>query len=277
MLGFDSQMSADYRFGFIGAGKLAGSVIRGLLLKNVCAPGDIIASEPNADVRAQLETELGICFTTGNAEVAEPAEIIFLGLKPQVVLPVLRELADTTAGKLVVSFAAGIRIFTMERVTKARVMRVMTNTPSAIGRAATAFAAGTRTTEADREMIQKMFSAIGTAVEVADEQIDVVTALAGSGPAFVYSVIEALASGATREGLEADAALKLAAQMTLGAAELALTSRKSPEQLIEMVVTPGGTTAAGLRIMQEKKASEAIAAGVRAATQRGREMAQENK
>jgi pyrroline-5-carboxylate reductase len=265
-----------YRFGFIGAGKLAGSVIRGLLLRKVCAPGEIIASEPNESIRAQLEAELGIVFYPKNAEVAKDAEIIFLGLKPQVILPVLRELGAAVSNKLVVSFAAGIRIGSMEAATKARVMRVMTNTPSAIGRATTAFAAGERSSEQDRGKIRKIFAAIGTAVEVSDEQIDVVTALAGSGPAFIYSVIEALADGALREGLDGDAALKLAAQMTLGAAELALTSGKSPDELIKMVVTPGGTTAAGLQMMEEWKTRDGLAAAVEAATKRGREMARRN-
>ncbi len=265
-----------YRFGFIGTGKLAGSVIRGLLLKKFCELRDIIASEPNEQIRAQLEAELGIIFSAENTEVAESARIIFLGLKPQMVLPVLKSLGDTVSNKLVVSFAAGVRIANMESATSARIIRVLTNTPSAIGRAATAFAVGPRATEADRQTIQNTFSAIGTAVEVSDEQIDAVTALGGSGPAFVYAIIQALASGASEEGLESDAALRLAAQMTLGAAELALTSGKSPQELIDMVVTPGGTTAAGLRIMAERKTADGISAAVKAATARGREMAREN-
>lgn len=268
--------SARCQLGFIGAGKLAGSVIRGLVLKKVCTAEEIIASEPNEKVRAQLESDLKINFVAENAEIAEKAAVIFLGLKPGVVLPVLRELSDAVSDKLVVSFAAGVRIASMEAVTSARVMRVMTNTPSAIGRAATAFAAGSRATERDRAAIRDMFNAIGTAVEVTDEQIDLVTALGGSGPAFVYAILQALAAGVVDEGLDPDSALKLAAQMTLGAAELALTSGKSPQELIEMVVTPGGTTAAGLRVMDESKTAQGITAAVKAATARGREMAREN-
>ena len=98
-----------YAFGFIGAGKLAGSVIRGLLLKKFCEPAAIVASEPNTETRTQLQNELGISFTTANTEVAEKAEIVFLGVKPQMVLPVLRELGSALTNKLVVSFAAGIR------------------------------------------------------------------------------------------------------------------------------------------------------------------------
>jgi pyrroline-5-carboxylate reductase len=266
---------SQFQLGFLGAGKLAGSVIRGLLLKKLCGPNQIIASEPSAEARATL-SELNLCLTTENTEVAENADIIFVGVKPQVVLTVLRELGGTVNGKLVISFAAGIRIASMEAVTNARVMRVMTNTPSAIARAATAFAAGTRVTDNDRAKVQAIFNAIGLVVEVTDEQIDSVTALAGSGPAFVYKMIEALADGAERTGLSKEAAFQLAAQTALGAADLALTSGKSPQELIKMVVTPGGTTAAGLREMENRSAAEAISAAVEAAAARGREMSQEN-
>jgi pyrroline-5-carboxylate reductase len=264
-----------HSLGFIGAGKLAGSVIRGLLLNKFCAPGAIIASEPNAETRTQLQNELGISFTTANTEVAEKAEVVFLGVKPQMVLPILRELGGALANKLAVSFAAGIRIAQMEAVTPARIMRVLTNTPSAIGRAATAFAGGSRARDQDREKIGAMFSAIGLAVQVDDEQMDAVTALAGSGPAFVYAMIDALAHGGEKMGLTRRSALRLAAQTALGASDLMITSEKSPADLIKMVVTPGGTTAAGLRIMEERSVADAIAEAVEAATKRGQEMAKE--
>ena len=262
-----------YQLGFIGAGKLAGSVIRGLLLKNYCTADAIIAAEPNPDARAALQKELNINVAADNAEVADNAEIMFLGVKPAVVLPALGDLQ--LAKKLLVSFAAGVRITSMEPVTDARVMRVMTNTPGAIGRAATAFARGSRTTDDDAEKVRAIFGSIGVVVEVADEQIDAVTALAGSGPAFVYTMIEALARGGEHTGLSKDSALRLAAQTALGAAELILTSGKSPEELRRMVVTPGGTTAAGLAEMQKRAASDAISAAVEAAAARGREMADE--
>jgi len=265
-----------HSLGFIGAGKLAGSVIRGLLLKKFCKPDAILASEPNGETRAQLQNEIGISFTTDNAQVAGKAEIVFLGVKPQMVLPVLRELGDTLDNKLVISFAAGIRIVQMEAVTPARIMRVLTNTPSAIGRAASAFAGGSRATDQDRDKIRAMFSAIGLAVQVDDDQIDAVTALAGSGPAFVYAMIEALACGGEKMGLTKQSALRLAAQTALGASELMTTSEKSAADLIKMVVTPGGTTAAGLQVMDERGIADAIADAVKAATERALEMAREN-
>ena len=154
-------------------------------------------------------------------------------------------------------------------------MRVMTNTPSAIARAATALARGSRTTDEDVTRVEEMFSAIGDIVRVDEEQMDAVTALAGSGPAFVYTVIEALAQGGEREGLSPANALKLATQTVLGAAQLAAESDASPEELRRMVITPGGTTAAGLAAMEEFRTSEGLAAAIEAATKRGREMAQE--
>jgi pyrroline-5-carboxylate reductase len=265
-----------YALGFIGAGKLAGSVIRGLLLKNFCAPSAIVASEPNVETRTQLQNELGISLTTENSEIAAKAEIVLLGVKPQMVLPVLRQVGDAVSKELVVSLAAGIRIAQMEEVTPARIMRVLTNTPSAIGRAASAFASGPRATDQDREKIRKMFGTIGLVVEVDDEQIDAVTALAGSGPAFVYAMIEALARGGEKMGLNKQVSLQLAAQTALGATEMMITSGKSPEELIKMVVTPGGTTAAGLRVMEERSVAAALADAVEAATKRGQEMAREN-
>src|SRR5437763_12067768 len=267
-----------YQLGFVGGGKLAGSVIRGLLLKKFCRPQQIIVSEPNAETRAPLQNELGISIARDNRHLAASAETIFLGVKPQLLLPILREITDGLEHKLVVSLAAGVRIKNIEAVTPARVMRVMTNTPSAIGRAASALAAGSRTTSADREKIRTIFSTIGITVEVEDNEIDAVTALGGSGPAFVYTVIKAFSAGAIKAGLKNERdALQLAAQMVSGAAELAVTSGKTPEELIAMVVTPGGTTATGLHLMEQHSTTAGISAAVEAAAARGREMATENQ
>jgi len=219
--------------------------------------------------------ETGIAVTTDNLEVARTAEAILIGVKPGVVLPVVRELALALEGKLVISLAAGVRLESMEAVAPARFMRVMTNTPSAICRGASAIAPGVRTTLEDLTAAEEVFSAVGIAVQIEEQHIDAVTALAGSGPAFVYTVIEALAEGAQKRGLPGEAALRLATQTALGAAQLASETGKSPEDLRRMVVTPGGTTAAGLAAMKELSGSKAIAAAVEAATDRGQEMAKE--
>ncbi len=276
-LPMDSQTQpVTFRLGFIGAGKLAGSVIRGLVRANFCRPDEIVASEPNETARETLRHEAGIAVTAENEEVAERANILLLGVKPAVVLPALKGIAALAAHKLVISLAAGVRLESMERVSNARLMRALTNTPSAICQATTAVARGTRTTDDDMAQAGKIFGAIGVVVEVTEEQIDAVTALSGSGPAFVYTVIEALAHGGVKVGLPLDIALTLATQTVLGAASLASESKLSPEELRGMVVTPGGTTAAGLAVMEKHGTSAGLIAAVEAATKRGQEMAKEN-
>jgi len=268
--------SQTYQLGFIGAGKLAGSVIRGLVLSGFCSPSKIIASEPNQQVRDALVNDTAITVTAENSEAAGSADVLFIGVKPGMVLPVLRELRDELQDKVVISLAAGIRLQSMERTGHSRFMRALTNTPSAVCRAATALARGPHSTDDDVLLARKIFEAVGLVVVVDEKHIDVVTALAGSGPAFVYTVIEALAKGAESGGLPADVAETLAAQTVLGAAQLAIESKMSPEQLRNMVVTPGGTTAAGLSEMQKYRTVEGLMAAVSAATKRGQEMAKEH-
>ena len=274
----DTQTSRQtYRFGILGAGNLAGGVIRGLLQSEFCSVQDIIASQPVDELRRFLQEETGITVTAGNLEVARNADILFVGVKPGIVRSVLQETAAFLKNKLVISFAAGVRLATMESIAEARFMRAMTNTPASIRRGATAIARGTRTTERDMALAREFFSAVGIVVEVPEGQIDAVTALSGSGPAFVYTVIEALAEGGEKTGLSPEVALALATQTLLGAAELVQNSGHSPEELRRMVVTPGGTTAAGLAVMEREKTPGGLSAAVEAAAARGREMAKENE
>jgi len=242
-------------------------------LKNFCAPDQIIASEPSAELRAVLLRETGIRVTPENSEVARTAGTIFVGVKPALVLPVIQKVSSELGNKLVISLAAGTRLTKMEASSDARFMRVMTNIPSALGAGASALARGSRTTEEDVQQVRAMFGAIGLIVSVDEDQIDAVTALAGSGPAFVYSVIEALAEGGKREGLPAETALALATHTVLGAARFAAKGDATPEELRRMVITPGGTTAAGLAVMKEHATTEGLSAAIEAAAARGREMA----
>jgi pyrroline-5-carboxylate reductase len=260
-----------YRLGFIGGGKLAGSVMRGLVRAKFCAPAEIILSEPQEVARTALRETLGISVAGENAEVAEHAEVILIGVKPGVVLDVVAGIA-ATRDKLVISLAAGVRVASMEERGKARFMRAMTNTPAAVCQAATAIARGARTTNEDFERARRIFLSVGTIVEVNEAQIDPVTALAGSGPAFVYTVIEALAAGGTNCGLPPEVSLGLATQTVRGAAQLALESGLSPEELRRLVITPGGTTAAGLATMDKLETAAGLAAAVEAANARAKEL-----
>ncbi len=268
--------SQIYKLGFIGAGKLAGSVIRGLMRARFCPPAEIIASEPNEQTRGALQKETSVAVTVANTEVAEKAEVVLVAVKPPMVLPVLNELKAKLKNKLVISLAGGVRISSMEKVCDARIMRALTNTPSAICRAATGIARGSRSTKEDVDLVKKIFGSIGVVVEIDESQIDIVTALSGSGPAFMYSVIEALAAGGTKLGLASDVAMELAIQTARGAAEIMRETKMSPEELRKMVATPGGTTAAGLAVMEKLGTSESIIAAVETATKRGQEMAKEN-
>jgi len=268
--------SQIYQLGFIGAGKLAGSVIRGLMRAKFCPPGAIIASEPNEQTRTTLKNETGVAVAMNNAEVVDKAEAIFIAVKPPMVVPVLAELKDQLQNKLVISLAGGVRISSMEKVCDARIMRALTNTPSAICRAATGITRGSRPTKDDVDLVRKIFGEIGVVVEINEQQIDIVTALSGSGPAFIYTVVEALAAGGTKLGLANEVAMELAIQTARGAAEIMLESKMSPEELRRMVVTPGGTTAAGLALMEKLGTSESLIAAVETATKRSQEMAKEN-
>lgn len=266
----------SYQLGFIGAGKLAGSVIRGLVRANFCPPGAIIASEPSEQTRASLQKETNVKVTAANAEVAENSEMILVGVKPGLLLSVLRDVGPRIENKPVISLAGGVRIASMEKAANARFMRALTNTPSAICRAATGITRGNRSTSEDVDLAKKIFGAIGVVVEVTEPQIDVVTALSGSGPAFVYTIIDALAKSGVTLGLSESISGELAIQTVLGAAELMRETKMSAEDLVKMVVTPGGTTAAGLAVMEKMKTNESLIAAVEAATRRGREMAREN-
>jgi pyrroline-5-carboxylate reductase len=268
--------SQTYKLGFIGAGKLAGSVIRGLTRAKFCAPSDILAGEPNEQTREQLRAEVGVDITAENAEVAEKSNVIFVGVKPGMVLGVLRDLAPRIEDKLVVSLAGGVRIASMEKAANARFMRALTNTPSAICQAATGITRGSRSTNEDVDLAKKIFGGIGLVVEVDEAQIDIITALSGSGPAFVYAIIDALSDSGVKLGLANNVSTELAIQTVLGAAGLMRESKMSAEDLIKMVVTPGGTTAAGLAVMEKMKTRESLISAVEVATKRGQEMAEEN-
>ena len=263
---------ARFRLGFIGGGKLAGSVMRGLVRAKFCASAEILASEPVPEARAALRDQVGIFVTAENAEVAEGAEVILLGVKPGVVVKVIEGIAIMIEDKLIISLAAGVRVSAMEEKAGARFMRAMTNIPAAVCAAATALARGARTTNEDIFRARQIFAAIGSVVEVDEKNIDAVTALGGSGPAFVYTLIEALAAGGVNCGLPPDISLGLATQTVLGAAQLALATKLSPEELRRMVTTPGGTTAAGLAAMEKAGTAAGLSAAVEAAAARAREL-----
>ncbi len=226
-----------------------------------------------------LEQFCRSCDVTGassmTALVAE-AEAILLATKPQGMKSVLTELSAALGEKscLVISIAAGVSLQTLETglPPQSRVVRVMPNTPALVGKGAAALAFGTRATKADAEWTQQLLSGVGLAVSVHEGLLDVVTGLSGSGPAYVFLMIEALADGAVKNGLPRAEALQLAAQTVFGAAALMLESGQHPAILKEMVTSPGGTTIAGLAELERLAVRGAFIEAVSAATARSREL-----
>jgi pyrroline-5-carboxylate reductase len=261
------------KVGFIGAGRMGSALIRSFLDAGVLKSGNIMASDKDEGKLRPLAT-LGVATTSNNREVAKKADTIFLAVKPGEISKVLDEIKNLVGEKLIVSIAAGIPTKVIEgKGSKVRVIRVMPNMPCAVGEGATAYCLGKNASERDGGIAKKLFGAVGVTVELKEESIDAATGLSGSGPAYFYLIIKALADAGVKEGLPRDVAEKLAAQTAKGAGAMVLKSGKTPDELIDMVRSPGGTTAEGLKVMEERKVVEAMIEAVRAAIKKARELA----
>ena len=268
-------MSEEHTIAFVGAGNMAGALIRGLIGTATVPAGRIIAADPDQGRLSALEAELEIRVTTDNAEAVEEASVVVLAIKPQVFPQVLPGLsAAVRPDALLISIAAGISTGIIERAFPegSRVVRSMPNTPALVGAGATAIAAGTHATDEDLDLAETLFRSVGISVRVPEEQIDAVTGLSGSGPAYVFAMIEALRDAGAREGLPEDTALELASQTVFGAARLLLDEDEEPEVLRDRVTSPGGTTRAGLDALAAAGFADAIMGAVRAATRRSVEL-----
>jgi len=268
-------MSVEHTIAFVGAGNMAGALIRGLIGTATVPADRIIAADPDRARLSSLEAELDIGVTTDNAEAVKDATVVVLATKPQVFAQVLPGLAAAVSlDTLLVSIAAGISTGMIERAFPdgSRVVRTMPNTPALVGAGATAIAAGTHATDDDLELAETLFRSVGISVRVPEAQIDAVTGLSGSGPAYVFAMIEALRDAGVREGLPEETALQLASQTVFGAARLLLDEKEAPEVLRDRVTSPGGTTRAGLDALETASFADAIIGAVRAATRRSVEL-----
>lgn len=269
-------MQADLQLGFIGAGRMATALARGLVGKRLVEANQISAADPVATSRdAFAAAVLGAQVGDDNAAVARVADVCILAVKPVHTKEALDEIRDVLRREaLVVSIAAGI---TIEKLAEGlrevtRIVRVMPNTPCLIGRGASAFARGEHATEADAKLVSELLGAVGSVHEVPEKLLNAVTGLSGSGPAFVYTVIEALSDGGVRAGLPSDLAASLAAETVAGAAEMVLATGETPAKLRDAVTSPGGTTVAGLEAIESGGLRETLLAAVRAATNRAAEL-----
>ncbi len=260
--------------GFVGAGKMGAALIQGLIGSGLARPGDMVASDI-VEERKRLVHRHGIRTTGDNAEVARGAEIIFLCVKPKDMAQVLEEMAPHLGpAHLLISIAAGVRIsYIQARVLAGvRVVRVMPNLACQVNEVAAAYALGRAATAEDGLLVRAVFGALGICLEVEEEQLDAVTGLSGSGPAYVYVILQGLIDGAAKAGLPTSTARLLAAQTLRGAAKMAMVEDLDLAEMVKQVATPGGTTVEGLRVMEEAKVQETMAEAVLAATHRAREL-----
>ena len=264
------------RWGFIGAGKMATALVHGMLRAGIATADSISASDPMAAARSSLGGETGIAVFESNHEVVKQSDVLVLAVKPQSMSQVLAELRPVvTSEHLVVSIAAGITIASIAQglFPDSRVVRVMPNTPALVGEGVSAFALGPRARLEDGALVERFLGSVGKTVCVAESLLEAVTGLSGSGPAFVYLMIEALSDGGVRAGLPRDVASLLAAQTVLGAAKMVLETGLHPGVLKDQVASPGGTTIAGLHALEQGGVRGALIEAVVAATRRSAELA----
>ena len=263
------------KIGMVGGGKMGGALIEGMISRGRVGAAALTVADKDEKRLEELAKAYGVHVTADNREAVRGADLVILSVKPQNMADVLSELAGEAAPEaLFISIAAGIATtFIEERLGKGvRVVRVMPNLPALIGEGAAALAPGAFATKADLELARQIFTAVGIAVEVEESLMDAVTGLSGSGPGYAFLIIEALMDAGVRMGLTGDVALKLSAQSLLGAARLCLKGEKHPAELRDMVTSPGGTTLAGLKVLEEGRLRATLIAAVEAATRRSAEL-----
>ena len=269
------------RIGLMGAGRMATALARGLVRAEMVPAASIVACDPSEDARKAFVHETpGTTVAADNASDVAQTDVVVLAVKPQTMNEALATVRNSVRNDaLVVSIAAGVTLARLEAALPEgqRVVRVMPNTPCLIGLGASGFALGKKATKSDAKLVASLLSAVGVAFEVPEKLLDAVTGLSGSGPAFVYSMIEALARGGTEEGLPPELAGELAARTVVGAAEMVLQTKETPAVLRDRVTSPGGTTVAGLGVLRERGFSDAVVAAVVAASRRSVELGQATK
>ena len=266
----------DKTIGFLGAGNMAEALLRGLL-RGHAEPDRIAASGPREERMAELAERYGIFTTTDNVALVERSEIVVLSVKPQILRRVLDQVgARVRPDALVISIAAGVPIVAIaERLRPlTRVIRTMPNTPALVDAGATAIAGGAHATPDDIALARRIFDAVGISVVLEESLLDAVTGLSGSGPAYIFLILEALSDAGVKVGLSRRTAQLLAAQTMLGSAKLLLETNEHPGRLKDMVTSPGGTAITGLHTLEHGGVRTTLMDAVEAATKRSHELGQ---
>ncbi|WP_338827835.1 pyrroline-5-carboxylate reductase [Neomoorella thermoacetica] len=262
----------DVKIGFLGAGAMAEALIRGIIQARLVQPERIWAYDIRAARLKELKQRFGLVAAASREELAAAADIIILAVKPQNVEAALTGL-QVKGDKLVISIIAGV---TLSRLAgylgDVPLVRVVPNTPALVGAGVSALAAGARVGQEDLEKALAIFRSVGEAMVLPEEQLNAVTGLSGSGPAYVYMIIEALADGGVRQGLARPVALELAARTLLGGAQMVLATGEHPGVLKDRVTSPAGTTIAGLAVLEDRGVRGALIRAVEAATLRAGEL-----
>jgi len=263
--------------GFIGAGNMGEALIKGLIEANLVPATSIHATDVRLERLKELDRQFGIQVSSDNADLVRHSDIVILAVKPQIMDSVLKEIAPAvTRKKLLISIAAGVSTAKIRAVLHkdARLIRVMPNTPALVLEGVTAIAKADGLEPDDLDTAGEIFSAVGRVVVLDETLMDAVTGLSGSGPAYVAIVIESLADGGVRMGLDRITAMTLATQTVLGAAKLLLETGLHPGALKDMVSSPGGTSIAGIAALEEGGIRTTFIKAVERATERSRELGQ---
>jgi pyrroline-5-carboxylate reductase len=271
-------MLAGHRVSFLGGGNMTEALIHGLLESGTARPEQVIVTDIAADRRDYLKSRFHVSTSSDNREAVSQAEIVVLAVEPQVLDGVLAEIqSGCSPNHLLVSVAAGYPIARIRRQLPHvnRIVRGMPNTPSSVRAGVTALAWAPGLPEADRQVARSLFEPVGVVVTVEERLMDAVTGLSGSGPAFVYVMIEALADGGVKAGLPRATAELLAAQTVAGAARMVIETGDHPARLKDRVASPGGTTIAGLHEIEKGRLRAALIAAVEAAVLRSQQLGQE--
>lgn len=261
------------KIGFIGAGQMASALARGFVAADQILPEDVYFCDPSLGAVDAFRTALpGAHLCAGPQELVDSCDLALLAVKPQHIDSVFARI-ERNGEVLFVSIAAGVSLAKlMQGVHSDRVIRVMPNTPCLVGAGAAGFCCGSGVTDNDRKHLRALLNSVGVAHELPERLLDSVTGLSGSGPAFVYQVIEALSDGGVSVGLPREVATELAAQTVLGAAKMVLETGEHPGALKDKVTSPGGTTIAGLFALESGGIRAAFMDAVRAATERSQEL-----
>ncbi len=264
------------RVAVLGAGKMGGILLQAFLKQNLFAPEQIHATVGHAERALALSTQWGVDVSTNNLEAARQSDLILLGVKPFQVAALVEEIRPAlTTAKTLISFAAAVKTRAIEEAAgmEIAVVRAMPNTPSALGAGAAALCRGRFVSAAQMELAERIFETVGRAVVVDEKHMDAVTGLSGSGPAYIYIIIEALAEAGVKVGLPRDIATELAAQTTFGAAKMVLETGYHPAMLKDAVTTPAGSTIDGIMALEEGGLRVTLIKAVMRATERAKQLA----